>query len=83
MKIIDFTEECESIAKSDLPVSVLIGFINDNGSEDETEFDIHENNTASVISELSLLFKGFAKENNISADSVLYISWYERNEKYE
>lgn len=45
-----------------------IGFINDEGREDETQFD-----GVKSIRELQELFSGFCKENNFPENTVLYV----------
>lgn len=45
-----------------------IGFINSDGSEDETQFD-----DVKSIKELEELFSGFCKENGFRKDTVRYI----------
>lgn len=45
-----------------------IGFINDNGADDETQFE-----NVRTLLELSDLFRDFCNENGFSTDAVLYI----------
>ena len=45
-----------------------IGFINSDGSEDETQFD-----GVKSIKELEELFSGFCKENGFWKDTVTYV----------
>lgn len=55
-------------------VSYNIGFINNEGKEDETQFDIlayKDHNEA--IEELMSLFNDFCKENNIKERRITYI----------
>lgn len=55
-------------------VSYNIGFINNEGKEDETQFDIlayKDHNEA--IEELMSLFNDFCKENNIKERRIIYI----------
>lgn len=53
-----------------------IGFINSNGSEDETQFDIHGTRTIKeTLNELTDLFKEFCKENGYKTNKVRYITY--------
>ena len=45
-----------------------IGFVNDEGREDETQFE-----NVKRIRELQELFSGFCKENNFPENTVLYV----------
>ncbi len=45
-----------------------VGFINDIGAEDETQFD-----DVKSVKELSELFREFCKENDIPSNTVLYV----------
>ena len=55
-------------------VSYYIGFINNEGKEDETQFDIlaYKDHTE-AIEELMSLFNDFCKENNIKERRITYI----------
>lgn len=50
--------------------SVDIVFINSDGMEDETEFDVYAVNTQAGERELSELFEGFCKEHRFKSDTV-------------
>lgn len=53
-----------------------IGFINNEGNEDETQFDIQGTRSMrQTISELTELFADFCKENGFSTRKVLYVSY--------
>lgn len=53
-----------------------IGFINSNGNEDETQFDIHGTRTIKeTLDELTELFKDFCKENGYKTNKVRYITY--------
>ncbi len=55
-------------------ISYNIGFIDNEGNEDETQFDIPANYSQSrAISDIMSLFRTFCKENNIANPSVIYI----------
>lgn len=49
------------------PGTYDIGFINSDGAEDETEFDVRD------YDELVELWEDFCKENGFRYDSVLYV----------
>lgn len=53
---------------------VDVGFINSDGEEDETEFDVKDINSSNGITCLSYLFTEFCKENNFSNKTVIYVS---------
>lgn len=50
-------------------MSVDIGFINPDGKEDETQFDI----AAYDVIELATLFADFCKENKFALNTVTYV----------
>lgn len=50
--------------------TVDISFINSDGKEDETEFDVTGINTKSGIEELSILFDDFCRENGFQTNTV-------------
>lgn len=52
-------------------MSVVIGFTNDDGDDDKTEFSVTINDT---INELDKLFSVFCKENGFSRNTVTHIS---------
>lgn len=53
-----------------------IGFIDSNGNEDETQFDVHGTRTIKqTLDELTELFKGFCKENGFKTNKVLYVTY--------
>lgn len=53
-----------------------IRFINNEGNEDETQFDIHGTRSIrQAIAELTELFADFCKENGFSTRKVLYVSY--------
>lgn len=54
--------------------SVDIDFINSEGMEDETQFDIANAATKSGIAELNDLFKQFCKENGFKTNTVTGIT---------
>lgn len=51
-------------------MSVDIGFVNDDGREDETQMDIN----AYDEQELSKLFTSFCKENKFPINTVTYVT---------
>ena len=50
--------------------SVAIGFINADGKDDETEFDVYRVDTSAGLEELTQLFTDFCAENNFPTDTV-------------
>lgn len=75
MQIKDFEPELESLcSREDGSYKVQVGFINSDGKEDETEFDVQPA-YGYVIEELEECFREFSKENGINEDSVIYITW--------
>lgn len=52
-------------------ISVQVGFINDEGNDDETEFSIE---VGDCMNELDQLFSDFCKENGFSNDTVTYVT---------
>lgn len=55
-------------------ISYNVGFINDSGKEDETQFDIPAIATQTeAIEELMDLFYHFCEENNINTPKMIYI----------
>lgn len=60
-------------------MEVVIGFINNEGLEDETSFDIRQYNT----NELNELFNSFCNENNFNTNTVQYIGVIKISQNYE
>ena len=57
-------------------LNINVAFINPDGSEDETQFDVRPSHFDHVIGkcdELAKLWKGFCKENGFRQDSVTEI----------
>lgn len=54
--------------------SVDIDFVNSDGLEDETQFDISGAGTAEGIKKLTDLFSGFCKENGFKTNSVTSVT---------
>lgn len=52
---------------------VNVGFINSEGKEDETQFDIVSVGTPEGTKDLVEVYANFCKENNIEADTVMYL----------
>ena len=50
--------------------SVIIGFINADGKDDETEFDVYRVDTSAGLEELAQLFNDFCAENNFPTNTV-------------
>lgn len=50
--------------------SVTIGFINADGKDDETEFDVYRVDTSAGLEELAQLFNDFCAENNFPTNTV-------------
>lgn len=59
----------ECIGKLKRYTTYDIGFINDKGMEDETEFDLEKN----PEKELEECWNEFCKENGFNVNSVLYV----------
>lgn len=56
-------------------ISYDVGFLNNAGEEDETQFDIlSKDNQSEAISELMNLFHHFCLENNIEKGYIIYIN---------
>lgn len=53
-----------------------IAFVNSDGQDDETQFDIHDEKTLEeTAEELSSLFADFCKENGIKRNSVYSVCY--------
>lgn len=52
---------------------VDIGFINSDGNEDETEFNVSSIGTKAGVNELSQLFAHFCKENKFKTNTVISV----------
>lgn len=63
--------------------SVDVAFINNEGKEDETEFDISGAGTDAGAEELAGLYDVFCKENNIKNDTVLAVIVTQTADTYE
>lgn len=50
--------------------SVTIGFIDADGKDDETEFDVYRVDTSAGLEELAQLFNDFCAENNFPTNTV-------------
>lgn len=76
MKVKKFIEEngidvyCDKLKKWSC---VDVGFINDKGKEDETQFDIEDIDTFNGKMCLAELFSEFCEENNFPKDTVTYV----------
>lgn len=75
MKAKNIIEVAEKkVAYDDDYISYNIGFVNDEGKDDETQFDIPAyKNQSEAIEELMSLFNDFCKENNIKERRITYI----------
>lgn len=62
--------QMENTSKQGRAMSVDIGFVNDEGREDETQMDIN----AYDEQELSKLFTAFCKENKFPINTVTYVT---------
>lgn len=73
MKISDFIRT-EGIDAEVSPVKkwsdVIVNFVNDEGADDETSFDVENVDTEEGKKELEELFEGFCEENNFPVDTV-------------
>lgn len=61
---------------------VDVGFINSDGKEDETEFDV-ENMSYDGLEDLIDLFEEFCEENGFDNDKVLYVTIVATADTYE
>lgn len=53
-----------------IPVSVFVGFVNNEGKEDETFFDLYDSDK---VAELEELWDSMYKEMESGIDSVIYV----------
>ena len=73
-KALTYNEWLDKVWLSDAMYN--IGFVNSEGNEDETQFDIHGTHSMrKTISELTELFADFCKENDFSTRKVSYVSY--------
>lgn len=63
--------------------SVDVAFVNNEGKEDETEFDISGACTDAGTEELAGLYDGFCKENGIKNNTVLAVIVARSADTYE
>jgi len=57
--------------------SVVVGFRNRDGKEDETQLDLHTRRPHAKKKELEELWKSLHKELNAEIDAILYVEAYD------
>lgn len=63
--------------------TVDIAFINSDGRDDETEFDVSFLGTRAGVSELRMLYANFCKDNGFPTDTVTSISVVKSADSFE
>lgn len=63
--------------------TVDVSFINSDGNEDETEFDVSFMGTKAGEDELSQLFADFCKENKFKTNTVLSVTVVKSADSFE
>ena len=58
------------------PTSVSVGFLNNEGNEDETELDVYGENGKSTETELEELWESLHEEMEANVDAILYVEAY-------